>query len=243
MTYDKIVLNIPHASIAGIDESGWSDKQELIATSVKTWTDWHTDRLFNPSARNATRVTPHVFRLSRFACDAERLLNDPMEAQGEGILYTSKDGFTRTLDLDERQRLMAEYHAYINALKADIHSPQTLLIDCHSFPSFLSDVDICIGFNDDESCDEHLVALVEDHFSRLGYRVGINTPYSNALYPDKGFAYTSIMIELNKRIYLNEQTTQLLPSAYKVGNALNSLYTKLLKEFAGDISERDVPNT
>lgn len=65
-------------------------------------------------------------------------------------------------------------------------------------------------------------------FENQDYHVEINTPYSNALAPKTGFSYNSIMIELNKSIYLNEQEHELLESANKVKATLDEIYMLLL---------------
>ena len=71
---------------------------------------------------------------------------------------------------------------------------------CHSFPSHLSDVDICIGYNEDRSkpCKETIETAV-NIFEDAGYKVGINHPYSNSETPDCPFHYKSMMIEVNKK--------------------------------------------
>ena len=64
----------------------------------------------------------------------------------------------------------------------------TLLIDCHSFssiPNLLnsnpSEIDICIGYNDDMTCpDIEVINNIVRYFEYLGYRVGINKPFSNS---------------------------------------------------------------
>ena len=106
----------------------------------------------------------------------------------------------------------------------------SLLIDCHSFPSGLSDVDVCIGVSDDWSCpSEFLIELVMESFRQAGYKVALNTPFSNTIAPPMNFSYDSIMIELNKRIYLNEDSLELLDSARRLKNSLNTLYGVLLR--------------
>lgn len=68
-------------------------------------------------------------------------------------------------------------------------------------------MDICIGFNEDWSRpQDSVIDLVARTFRDAGYVVGINTPYSNSIPPAKGFEYLSIMIEVNKRLYLRDDT-------------------------------------
>ena len=96
-----------------------------------------------------------------------------------------------------------------------IMDENTILVDCHSFPSDVSDCNICIGHNEDWSYDKRIVDGVVRIFKNSGYTVEINKPYSNSIAPPKDFHYKSIMIEVNKRIYMNERTLQLEKSPLK----------------------------
>ena len=81
MTFNHIVLNIPHSSTI-IPVNTWEGD---ISRCVQKWTDLHTDTLFVPSEPCAEKVTSVIFPVSRFFCDAERLTDDPMEDIGQGI--------------------------------------------------------------------------------------------------------------------------------------------------------------
>ena len=86
-----------------------------------------------------------------------------------------------------------------------------LLLDCHSFPSEMSDVDICIGFNEDWSKPhKETVELAVSIFEDNGYKVGINEPYSNSETPDCPFPYQSMMLEVNKRTYMEDGSLRLI---------------------------------
>ena len=226
----NIVLNIPHASINGVFDpkyGGWPCNQYFVNNCLNKWTDWYTDFLFLPLSRQKD-VSTVVFPYSRFVCDAERLENDPLEEIGQGIIYTQFNGLKRNINDDERQGLMGYYHSYIKQLKSMLNE-HSLLIDCHSFPSDLADVDICIGVNDDRSRPtDFVIELVTEVFKQFGFSVRINHPYSNAIALQTDFVYNSIMIELNKRIYLNEQTLELIESANKIRTTLDRLYMLLL---------------
>jgi N-formylglutamate amidohydrolase len=225
-SYDNLVLNIPHASVAGLGYAKWDDEVGLIR-EVRKWTDWYTDLIFVPD--NKPGVKSITADYSRFVVDVERLEDDPLDSTGQGIVYTQFNGIKRTIDEEERLGMMAYYYAYIKQLKGMLNE-HSLLVDCHSFPSELSDVDICIGVNNDWSRPtEFVIELVAEAFKQAGYSVMVNQPYSNSIAPQMEFSYDSIMIELNKRIYLNEQTLELLDSANKVRAALNTLYELLLK--------------
>lgn len=224
-SYSNIILHIPHASVAGLGNARWDDKVGLIR-EVKRWTDWYTDLIFVPA--NRPEVKSITADYSRFVVDVERLEDDPLEEIGQGIIYTQFKDLKRNINEDERQGLMGYYQSYIKQLKSMLNE-RSLLIDCHSFPSELSDVDICIGVNEDwSSPTDFVIELVAEVFKQFGFSVRINHPYSNAIAPQTNFAYNSIMIELNKRIYWNEQTLELTESVNKVRTTLDRLYMLLL---------------
>lgn len=217
----NIVLNIPHSSDYLCDIDSW-DKD--ISEDVLKWTDTATDLLFHS---NDKRVNEVICLYNRFSVDVERLENDVLEEVGQGILYTDFNGKHRTIGEKTREKLMAYYHRHIKSLSDRIIDENTLVIDCHSFPRDLSDIDICVGFNEDWSkpSNEVLDTIVK-HFEELGYKVGINEPYSNSISPKKDFAYQSVMIEVNKRVYLNEEN-KITPFLYKENQKFQNLYKKL----------------
>ena len=224
--YENIVLNIPHAGVKGLGSIKCDNKVNLLA-EVRKWTDWYTDLIFIPEKND--RIKHIIADYSRFAVDVERLLDDPLKKKGQGIIYTKYNGQERYVSEKERIRLMAYYYDYIDRLKSML-SEHSLLIDCHSFPSDLSDVDICIGYNEDWSKPtDFVIDLVVESFKQHGYKVGINAPFTNAIAPETGYTYNSIMIELNKRVYLNEQTLDFNDNAPKLREQLASLYSLLLR--------------
>ena len=224
--YDNIVLNIPHSSIDGLATTKWNNKAALLS-EVKRWTDWYTDIVFVPDLGNGIKTV--IADYSRFVVDVERLPNDPMEKIGQGILYTDFNGLHRTIEQEEKLGMIAYYMGYIKTLK-EMLNEHSLLIDCHSFPSDLSELDICIGVNDDWSRpSDFVIDLVVEFFKKEGYKVSMNSPYSNAIAPEANFTYNSIMIEVNKRVYLNEHTLEFTDNAQKLQEQLSKLYSILLR--------------
>lgn len=221
-TYKNIVLFIPHSSDK-LDKSLWSGN---IDSAVDRWTDWHTNKLFDSDDRRISKV---VVPFSRFHCDAERLINDPMESIGQGIVYLNIEGCTRELSDAARQIIFNEYHAIHQELE-DKAKPGSLIIDCHSFPSYLApDIDICIGYNEDDSKpSEAVLDMVIDHFREAGFRVGVNDPYSNSMRVSASIP--TLMIEFNKAIYLQADGKTLCCDAYKKNFILKQLYQKLLED-------------
>ena len=210
MQYKRIVLNEPHASIEGLYDnqlSFWNIDERFINDIVLKWTDWHTDFLFH--GYRSERVRTVRFPYSRFIVDAERLWDDPLEQHGQGIVYKQFDGYTRTVPEENEAQLLGLWNWHQQRLRDNL-CEGALLLDCHSFPSEMGDVDICIGFNEDWSKPhKETIELAVNLFEDNGYKVGINEPYSNSETPDCPFTYQSMMLEVNKRAYMEDGSLHL----------------------------------
>lgn len=67
-SFNKIVLNIPHASVEGLYDkklSFWQPTVSFINDCVYKLTDWHTDYLF---VEDSSTITPIRFPYSRLHC-------------------------------------------------------------------------------------------------------------------------------------------------------------------------------
>jgi N-formylglutamate amidohydrolase len=210
MQYKRIVLNEPHASIEGLYDnqlSFWNIDERFINDIVLKWTDWHTDFLFH--GYRSEKIRTVRFPYSRFIVDAERLWDDPLEQHGQGIVYKQFDGYTRAVPEENEAQLLGLWHWHQQRLRENL-CEGALLLDCHSFPSEMSDVDICIGFNEDWSTPhKDTLELAVNLFEDNGYKVGINEPYSNSETPDCPFSYQSMMLEVNKRAYMEDSSLHL----------------------------------
>lgn len=206
----KIVLNIPHSSTYGIfGELGkWPKNYDFVNNCVNQLTDTYTDFIFQTNNEN---VKSFIFPLSRFVCDVERLINDPLENIGQGIIYTNYKGYKRG-ELEEtiKNELISTYVNYLKNIENEIEDG-TILIDCHSFTQAKDDEpDICIGYNDDWSYDNKIVKIIADEFTNSGYSVKFNYPFSNSITPEtEKHNYKSVMIEVNKRVYMDINTLKL----------------------------------
>lgn len=223
--FDKIILNIPHDSHV-FPMGSRSEWKGLSESDIEKWTDSYTYYLFDSRLDGIDRV---VFPYSRFYCDVERLENDPLEKEGRGIIYTKfNDAVRAPVTDEEREEIMWLYNDHKKKVLDLIDSDRCLVIDCHSFPNDLSDVDICIGFNDDWSKpDQEVIDLICDYFTNHGYKVGINEPFSNSYSPESEHKYKSVMIEVNKRVYLSKDGG-LDGFFYKKNALIQRLYMKLL---------------
>ena len=133
---------------------------------------------------------------------------------------------------ENEKRLLGLWHWHQRRLR-DSLCEGALLLDCHSFPSEMGDIDICIGFNEDWSKpDKNTIEMVVCLFEENGYKVGINEPYSNSETPDCPFQYQSMMLEVNKKTYMEEETLHLKNNAAfrrSVHELMKTLLTQLSK--------------
>jgi len=105
-----------------------------------------------------------------------------------------------------------------------------LIIDVHSFPHELNKdedrPDICIG-TDDYHTPEPLIWFVEEHFEGVGLTTKRNVPFGGTFVPMKYYKrdnrVTSIMIEVNRSLYMDEATGDRLASFQRIREVLNSL--------------------
>lgn len=92
-------------------------------------------------------------------------------------------------------------------------------VNCHSMPSSLRPdgrdplaADFVIGDRDGSTSEPGFVHLVAQTLRGFGYRVAINDPYKGvellARYGDPARGRHSIQLEINRRLYMNEETLE-----------------------------------
>lgn len=232
--YQNILLHVPHSSSAFPEGSKytWNDLDDEERLHI----DYYTDELFEPQ-QDSKRISSIVFPYCRLFCDVERLVKDPLEGKGLGISYRRFQGrsYRSFGTLQKAYPYYADHHATMSKNIVEM-SGGLLLIDCHSFSSFPNllnfnppDIDICIGYNDDDTCPNMIVIeTIARHFESIGYKVGINTPFSNSKTFEVPVKYHSVMIEVNKRLYMNEFSYEKTDNFILMHNAIQSLYNLLL---------------
>ena len=171
---------------------------------------------------------------------------DPFEEKGLGITYypcliTYMGAYKPRLIPERDSKVMQKYldHQYrLASLLVQHHG--SLLLDCHSFSSGATllqpdaaknrGIDICLGWNNDftRPLDE-ILFIVEDYFKGKGYAVGLNMRYSNAKTVDTPANYNALMIEMNKKIYINERTLERTENFARVRKDIQGLYRCLLR--------------
>lgn len=247
------VIHIPHASRAipkrFLDIFKLS-AEELDAELLRM-TDAHTDELF--CCRGTAAV---IFPWSRLLVDVERFRDDKQEAMskwGMGVLYRrTADGkpLKRRLSMEEKDDMLALYDQHHAHLTREVGSAleqtgRALIIDGHSFPDQPQPCnwsqrtprpDFCIG-TDVAHTPSALTELAVKNLEVKGFSVWRNDPFAGTIVPMKYYQndrrVASIMIEVNRRLYMDETTGLKTPAFPAVKQVICSLLDAVMHDFQG----------
>ena len=214
--FNRIVAWIPHTGLClpNVDNR---PEFERLRRDALLLADEQVDKLY-PFLPN--KITSDY---SRFAVDLERYLDDsqePMAQKGMGYLYHRlTDGTPFDRSVFGADFHFTQYYQHKHArLKQAVEriGDGSILLDLHSFNAVPLPCDtdkdpdrpdICLGFNDDETKpDEIILAGLKTHFEQNGFSVAFNAPFCGAMTTDTPIKYKSLMIEINKRCYLDNHT-------------------------------------
>lgn len=107
-------------------------------------------------------------------------------------------------------------------------------VNCHSMPATTGPggtgsavPDFVIGDRDGTTSEPGFVAFLADTLERLGYSVAINNPYKGvelvSRYANPARGRHSIQLEINRRLYMNEETLEKAPGFAGLQRALTTL--------------------
>ena len=246
----KIMLHIPHSSLFIPNEylNDYLIDYNLLKAYNIEMSDIHTDKIFEYGEFHCVR-----FNYSRLFCDVEKFTDpelEPLAKFGMGPIYTNVyDGtLIRSIGENKSKLILDEFykahHQQLDsyAEKTILEGNVLLVIDCHSYLDKMvsklfgvSDFpDLCIGF-DEKYKDEHVIDIIKSIFEANGYSVMFNFPFQGALVPNIAFsndkiAYKvkSVMIELNKRTYLDSSNQIDYKKFNKLRKVILSIYKKLV---------------
>ena len=214
---NKYIIHIPHASLEILPEF----KKRLTISyhdfqrENKFISDYLVDRFVPDNFNNIVK-----FKYSRMFCDVERYLDDDQEEMskyGMGVLYTKDSNGKAFANSDNDEEwiinLYKRHHEELDNMVADVLNKKgdCFIIDLHSFSDEFvekmfnkkNNPDICIGINK-SNYDKHLLIKTISHFKKYGYSVKVNYPYSGSIISNRFPNVNSMMIEVNKRIYLKD---------------------------------------
>ena len=210
---DKYVIHIPHASLdvpqvfkRNLTISYYNFQRKNIFIS-----DYLVDKFVPNNFSNIVK-----FNYSRMFCDVEKYLDDSKEVMskyGMGVLYT-KDSNGKKFANREKEKwiinIYKSHHKKLDSMVGEVLSKKgnCFIIDLHSFSDEFvykmfnkkNTPDICIGIN--KNYDKELLLKTIKHFKKHNYSVKINYPFSGSITSNKYSEVKSIMIEINKRVYL-----------------------------------------
>lgn len=166
-----------------------------------------------------------IFNYSRLYCDVERFRDDSeiMNKYGMGYIYTKTSTGKKIFDSPslshkkEIDLIYENHHKKLDDYVTRILNKynKCIIIDMHSYSdhqvanlfNYQNTPDICLG-TEEAYYNQELIDTIKEYFENYGYSVMLNYPYSGSIIPNKYFNKTntnivSIMIELNKRIYID----------------------------------------
>jgi N-formylglutamate deformylase len=242
----KIILHIPHSSTNIPLFEGYLVDSIFLEKEMLKLTDWYTDDLFHSDENEMI-----VAEFSRIFCDPERFIDDSKEVMaqyGMGVLYERSDSGEKmrivTPELKEKV-LTSYYWKHHNKLSAAVNNQlkryeKALIIDCHSYPGKPLNrgldqspkrPDFNIG-TDDFHTPKELIELSISFFEKAGYTLGVDWPYRGSIVPieyyKKNRSVATIMLEINRSLYLKEPTNQKSEKYEQIKEVVND-YIKTIK--------------
>lgn len=222
----KLILHIPHSSTIIPLKEGYCITDEMLNQEILKLTDWYTDDLFE----NETDVSSKA-NFSRIFCDTERFSDDSQEIMaqyGMGVLYNKTDSgeSLRNISPELRKLILENYYwKHHDQLTENVRLQleklgRATIVDCHSFPhkpliraldKSLFRPDFNIG-TDNFHTPKKLIEASIAFFKENGYSLGVDKPYAGTIVPmhyyKKNKNVQSIMLEINRRLYLNDSTIE-----------------------------------
>ncbi len=172
---------------------------------------------------------------------------------GKGLVWRFTDDglpiYERRLTVQEVasriERCWQPYHAAVAAAIDAAHARHgySIHVNCHSMPAVaasyatefpgLVHADFVVGDRDGTSADPALSRKVCEHLKSLGYTVEYNHPYKGVelvrRHADPAHHRHSLQLELNRKLYMDEQTLQPHQGFEPLKRSLRSLVELLLR--------------
>lgn len=238
-----IIFHVPHSSLKipkVFNDICIKDKEYINKTNLFLC-DYNTDKLLPNKCHKL------IFKYSRIFCDVEKFLDDKKESmskKGMGVIYTkdTHNTITNPSNKYKNKIIKSYYKPHHNKLDKIVTNAlnkynKCIIIDLHSFSDEMVSTlfnnkntpDICIGVNN--IYNKQLLDITIDHFKKYNYKIDINNPYEGSIIPNKYINKNndnllSIMIEINKRIYLNSD------EFYKLKDCIDTYYKKIMIDFS-----------
>jgi len=172
---------------------------------------------------------------------------------GKGLIWRMTDDgvpiYARQLSVAEvRGRIDCCWRPYHTAVGAAIDAAHarhgySIHLNCHSMPAVASShatdfpgeshADFVIGNRDETTASGPLSLQICEHLAGLGYSVSYNHPYKGVelvrRHSDPARQRHSVQVEINRKLYMNEQTLEITDGFAALQNSLRSLVATLLQ--------------
>jgi N-formylglutamate deformylase len=197
------------------------------------WVEAHFPRSYLDANRNTTEVDvdmlsgpwPHELASDPVVLSKVRL--------GKGLIWRMTDEglplYQRRLSVQEVERRIANcwrpYHAAVAQAIDAAHARHgySIHINCHSMPAVASKygtdfpgeahADFVVGNRDHSTSSKALALQISEQLTLMGYEVALNHPYKGVelvrRYGRPAEHRHSIQLEINRRLYMNEQTLEM----------------------------------
>ncbi|MBO9678857.1 MAG: N-formylglutamate amidohydrolase [Acidovorax sp.] len=197
------------------------------------WVEAHFPRIYLDANRDTTEIDESMFD----GPWPDPITTDPVVLQkvrlGKGLIWKFTDEgepiYDRLLGVAEVRaridRCWRPYHAAVERAIAAAHARHgySIHINCHSMPAVaashatlhpgLHHADFVVGDRDGTTADPALSRRICDFLRARGYSVEYNHPYKGVelvrRYSDPAAHRHSIQVEINRKLYMDEQTLAL----------------------------------
>jgi len=254
-----IIVHIPHSStdIPEMFLGEFLPEKEELRGELLCMTDWYTDELF--SGPGCLAVVHRYSRLvcdpERFLDPEEEM----MWQKGMGMYYTRmSDGsrlkrspFCSREGLRSYGKALQIYRLHHSRLRSAVQYQlsrygRARLIDGHSFSDTvlpyepaenhrLCRPDICLG-TDPVFTPGALRRAAQEYFAKAGLKVAVNTPFAGTLVPEPFYSQKdkrvqSLMIEVNRSLYMNEKTGEKNASFDEIKDLIHGFLRRAGEDF------------
>ena len=249
-----LLVNIPHSStyIPPEMKIKFLLSEEDLQKELLRMTDRYTDEIFSCVAELGGISVKYNY--SRLVLDPERFRDDDeeeMTKQGMGVIYTKDSNKRELREINESERnllLRNIYDPYHSVITKEVQellakNGKCLIIDAHSFPAIplpyenpleIKRPQICIG-TDPYHTPEDLIQMVQNFFEEINFTTEINKPFSGCYVPIKFLhqdnRVKSIMIEINRGLYMNEDTGEKNDSFVEIKSTIRRLINQIITKF------------
>jgi N-formylglutamate deformylase len=217
------------------------------------WIEAHFPRSYLDANRNITEIDTTLFDQAW----PDPVETDPALMSkvrlGKGLIWRMTDDgvaiYDRPLSVTEvRERIdrcWRPYHAALGAAIDAAHARHgySIHLNCHSMPAVASShatnfpgevhPDFVIGDRDGSTASSRLSRRICEHLAGLGYSVSYNHPYKGVelvrRHSDPAQHRHSIQLEINRKLYMDEQTLEIADGFEPLRTSLRSLVARLLR--------------